>query len=461
MQTYLSGSGTPAENSRLIPPACLPRDRWYVLCLLTTVYAMNIADRYSISALIDPIRSELALSDGGVAFLTGGSLGLFYVTLGIPIAALADRTNRRNIIAVSIAVWSCMTALSGIAQSYTQLLLARFGVGIGEAGGTPPSTSILADKFPASRRPMALAIYALGASVGAYLGSSVAGGIAERYGWRAALVLLGIPGLIIGGFVRWTMREPKRGQLDPDCEADTAPTFLETVKGLARQRAAVHLLAGGTVATLWSWGLMWWMPTFLQRTHHLTVGGAGSLLGPMHLIAGTAGSLLAWGLTSLRFAQDPGNVAKALALITAIATVPSIIVFTPVSITTVADMLWMFVPAVYFFIGPVLGLLQNVVPAQSRAMASAILIFGANIANLVIAPQVVGWLSDALLASATTRASSLRWALLALAPTGFWAAWHFWRFSVALGSAPTSATQPAGVCVDRRCDRNSGDSGLP
>src|SRR5215475_14349519 len=153
----------------------LPRDRWYVLAVLTGVYALNIADRFSITTLIEPIRLELRLSDSGVAFITGPALAFFYVTVGIPVAAFADRANRRNIIAVSLALWSGMTALCGLAHNRWQLILARFGVGIGEAGGTPPSTSILADKFPPARRPMALTIYALGTCLGAWLGSSVAG----------------------------------------------------------------------------------------------------------------------------------------------------------------------------------------------------------------------------------------------------------------------------------------------
>jgi len=135
-------------------------DRWYVLAVMTIVYALNIADRYSISTLIEPIRLELQLTDSGVAFLTGVALALFYVTIGIPIALLADKANRRNILAIALALWSAMTAVCGLAQNYWQLLLARFGVGIGEAGGTPPATSILADKFPAAKRPMALTIFA-------------------------------------------------------------------------------------------------------------------------------------------------------------------------------------------------------------------------------------------------------------------------------------------------------------
>ena len=149
-----------------------------------------------------------------MAFLTGGALGLFYVTVGIWVAVMADRVNRRNILAVSLAVWSGITALCGLTHSYLQLLLARFGVGIGEAGGTPPSTSILADKFPPARRPMALTIFALGACLGAWLGSSVAGEAAERGGWRLAFLVLGVPGLALALLVWLTVREPRRGQLD-------------------------------------------------------------------------------------------------------------------------------------------------------------------------------------------------------------------------------------------------------
>src|SRR2546425_271550 len=167
--------------------AALPADRWYVLAILTVVYALNIADRFSISTLIEPIRQELRLSDSGVAFLTGVALALFYVTIGIPIAALADRTDRRRILALALALWSVMTAVCGLAQNYWQLLLARFGVGIGEAGGTPPSTSILADKFPPARRPMALSIFALRARLRAWVGSSLSGGGGPGPGLGGAL----------------------------------------------------------------------------------------------------------------------------------------------------------------------------------------------------------------------------------------------------------------------------------
>ena len=154
-------------------------ERWYVLIIMMMVYAINIADRYVMSTVLEPIRVELHLTDGGIAFLTGVSLALFYVTLGIPLSWVADRYNRRNLLAASLVAWSAMTALCGLSRGYWQLLLARIGVGVGEAGGTPACNSIVADYFPANRRPMAMTVFALGAPIGAWLGADMAGAVLD------------------------------------------------------------------------------------------------------------------------------------------------------------------------------------------------------------------------------------------------------------------------------------------
>ena len=407
-----------SDSSREAP------DRYYVLGILTLAYALNIADRFSISTLIEPIKHDLQLSDSGVGYLTGVALALFYVTLGLPVAALADKANRRDILAWALLIWSGMTALCGLSRSFTQLMLGRFGVGIGEAGGTAPSTSILADKFTPARRPFALTIFALGACLGAWLGSSVAGAAAERSGWRAAFLLLGIPGLALGALVWLTIREPERGCFDR--VRIPASSVRETLRFVARQRSAIHLVVGGSVATLWSWGLIWWTPAFLQRSHHLTVGSAGELLGPMHLVAGTASTLLAAWLMSRPAARDPKHITNLLALFVLASTVPSFLAYWVDSTRVATIYLWLFVPGVYFYIGPILGLLQNVLPAGMRATGCATLLFLANVGNLVIAPQAIGWLSDWLRSHSSAGDESLRWALLVLAPTGLWAAWHLW-----------------------------------
>jgi predicted MFS family arabinose efflux permease len=399
--------------------------RWYVLIIMMMVYAINIADRYVMSTVLEPIRVELHLTDGGIAFLTGVSLALFYVTLGIPLSWVADRYNRRNLLAASLVAWSAMTALCGLSRGYTQLLLARIGVGVGEAGGTPACNSIVADYFPASRRPMAMTVFALGAPIGTWMGADMAGAVANAYGWRAAFLALGVPGVIVGALVYFTVREPVRGRLDAHKD-DATPTMADTLRFLWKQKAAFHLVMGGGVSAFWGWGLMWFTPTFLQRSFDLSVGAAGAVVGPIHLIAGIAASLFtAWLLARPSFV-DPRRILWLLAGVTAAATIPSFIVYYTHSLQTATIMLWIFIPAIYFYIGPAMALIQNLAPCRMRAMFIAVSLLSANVLNLIVAPQGVGWLSDYFAGPAGPTAASLRMALLFLAPTGFWAAWHYW-----------------------------------
>jgi hypothetical protein len=262
--------------------------------------------------------------------------------------------------------------------------------------------------------------------------------------------MLGIPGLICALIVWLTVREPRRGELDAVGSLPTVISFRDTLRYISGQRAAIHLLIGGSIATFWSWGLMWWTPTFLVRSHHMTVGQAGALLGQMHLIAGTAGTLLASWLMSRPAAEDSRNVARLLGWVTAVTTVPSILLYWVVPESTATVLLWIFVPAVYFYIGPILGLLQNVVPSHMRATMCALLLFTANIANLVIAPQLVGWLSDWFAAAFGADKESLRWALLLIAPTGFWAAYHLWRSGATIREDELRARQAGADKISER-----------
>jgi predicted MFS family arabinose efflux permease len=401
--------------------------RWYALGVFTLGYALNIADRYVVSTLIEPIKAEMGLSDTSVGFLTGVSLAIFYVTLGIPLAVLADRANRRNLLAAAVAVWSAMTALCGQAQTFVQLMLARFGVGVGEAGGTPPSASLIADLFGPLQRSLAFSIFALGAPLGAWLGSEFAGRIAEQHGWRAAFTVLGVPGIVLALVILLTLREPVRGRLDGGAPSHAVPRrFKETLSYVWQRSSVFHVIAAGTMLTFWSWGLIWWTPAFLMRSHGLTVGEAGALLGPIHLIGGTGSLVVTAALMYLRAFRDPRRIMRFAALVALVATVPSILVYAG-DRSLVVPMLWILIPATYFYIGPLTGVLQNLVPGGMRAQAMAILLFTANIANLVVAPQLLGFASDVVAATTALGADSLRWVLAFTAPAGFWAAWHCWR----------------------------------
>ena len=402
--------------------------RWYILTIMMLVYTINIADRYVMSTVLEPIRLELKLTDGGIAFLTGVSLALFYVTLGIPLSWVADRYNRKNLLAAALVAWSVMTALCGLSQGYWQLLMARIGVGVGEAGGTPACNSIVADYFPAARRPMAMTVFALGAPIGAWLGADMAGMVANAYGWRAAFLALGIPGLVMGVIVYLTIREPQRGRLDAVAAA-SAPSIRETLRYLLAHKAAFHVIMGGGVSAFWGWGLMWFTPTFLQRTYGLDVGAAGAVVGPIHLVAGIGASLFtAWLLSRPSF-TDPRRIVWLLAIVTAVATVPSFLAYWTHSLPLATLMLCTFIPAIYFYIGPAMAMVQNLAPCRMRAMAIAVSLVVANVLNLIVAPQAVGWLSDHFAGPVGADAASLRLALLVLAPMGLWAAWHYWAAS--------------------------------
>jgi predicted MFS family arabinose efflux permease len=401
--------------------------RWYVLLVLTLVYALSIADRFVMSTLIEPIKADLGLSDSSIGFLTGSSLAFFYVTAGLPLATLADRANRRTMIALALGAWSVMTTLCGFAQNYWQLLLARIGVGVGEAGGTPPSASLLSDYFTSRRRALALSVYSVGASLGSMLGSS-AGYASDAWGWRAAFYVLGVPGVLVAVLVAVTIREPERGRLDAAPAPTPAPartTLKDTLRFARVQPALLHTWLGAMVYTLWSWGLMWWTPSFLVRSHHMSLGDAGGALSLMHGIGGTAVLLITMLLMGPLGKRDPRLVPWFVAAIIAIGTVPSILAYSVSSSHTALLMLWIFIPLSYAPFGPTFALLQNLVPASMRAQAVAVMLFCANIANLVIAPQAVGFASDLL--RPLYGAESLRHVLVPMAFVGFWAAWHYWR----------------------------------
>ena len=402
--------------------------RWYVVLICGLVYALNIADRYVVSTVLEPIRQEFHLSDSGVGWLTGVSLALFYITVGIPISQLADRSNRRNIVAGAMVLWSAMTALLGLTQNFWQFLAARIGVGVGEAGGTPPSTSMIADYFPRDRRPFALTVYAMGLPLGAWLGSDVAGRIVDHYhSWRAAFIALGIPGVIFGIIIMLTVREPPRGRFEAVDASDIPKATLgDTLRFIWSSRSAWHINAAGAIICLWGWGLMYWTQTFFERAYGLTTAQAGARLGTIYLWAGIAATLATGAILAMPQMRAPKRIARFLAAIVLCATVPSFIIYWTHSLAVATAMLWIVVPAIYLYVGPTMALFLNFMPASMRAQGMAISLLAANVANLIIAPVAVGWISDALAGPLGNNTDSLRYALMLLSLTGFWAAWHYW-----------------------------------
>ncbi len=409
--------------------------RWYVLLVMCLVYAVSIADRYVVSTVLEPIRLEFGLNDAQAGFLTGVPMGFFYVFCGIPMSWLADRANRRNILAVSMAGLVELSPRSAGNRAISGNSSAtRVGVGVGEAGGTPPANSIIADYFPADRRPMALGVFALGAPIGAWLGADRRRfSIAHALGWRAAFLALGIPGVLLGLIIYLTVREPERGRMDTVAAA-AAPPILESLRFLWQQRAAFHVVMASGVCALWGWGLVWFTPTFLIRSYGLDVGQAGAITGNIHLVGGilaTAGT--AWVLFYGRRwrIRKPGGLAARGPECDARHRFPSFIAYwtTPLPVAR-ARLFWLFIPAIYFYIGPCMGSDGRTWPSRMRAMFTAWSLLVGNVFNLIIAPQGVGLLSDWFAGKATVPdAHSLR-----LAPPGA-------RTDRALGGAAFSARE--------------------
>src|SRR6201992_3127447 len=215
----------PEASAQLRAPAVAPPRRYYVLAILTVIYALNFLDRTIFNVLIEPIKKEFALSDTTMGLLAGFGFVLFYSLLGIPIARVADRVSRRNIVALAVAFWSAMTFLCGLASSVTTLALARIGVGIGESAGTPASQSLVADLFDKNERPRALGIFAIGTYLGVFLGYFIGGWVNQHYGWRMAFFSAGLPGIALAAVVWLTVAEPTRGTMaEKFTPAPTRPT---------------------------------------------------------------------------------------------------------------------------------------------------------------------------------------------------------------------------------------------
>ena len=374
-------------------PAPTPAYRAWVLGLLVTVYTSNFIDRTIVAVLQQPIKNELRLSDAQLGFLGGFAFAIFYAGLGLPIARLAERANRKAIVAVSLAVWSVMTALCGFASGFATLFLFRVGVGIGEAGGSPPSQSMISDYYPPEKRATALSIYSLGIPFGSLLGAILGGIIAQRYGWRSAFFVVGGPGLVLALVMALTMKEPARGRYDTETSGATLP-LMGVVRHLAARRSWIHIAIGASLAAFASYGIGGFSAAYFIRAFHLSVQDVGLLFGLLGGVS-AAGGTLAGGLVTDRLGRRD---ARWYALVPAI----GLIVSAPITMAGyLAPTLWvavviLLVPPIlqYTFLGPSLGLTHNMVGPRMRATATAILFLVINLIGLGFGPLFVGWLSD-------------------------------------------------------------------
>ena len=398
--------------------------RNYVLGILVVVYTFNFIDRQILSILLESIKNDLNLSDTSLGMLSGFAFALFYATLGIPIAKYADYGNRRNLISLAIGVWSFMTALSGLAQNFFHLLVARIGVGIGEAGCSPPAHSMISDYFPANVRSTALGIYSLGIPFGIMFGLFAGGWINEYFGWRIAFFVVGVPGILLAIIFRYTVQEPKRGQAEGRSDNKDQPTIMETAKYLLNKKSFRHLAFGASLAAFVGYGAITWLPSFFQRSYGMQTGDVGWYLGLILGIPGGLGIFLGGYLSDYLGSKDVRWCLWIVAIAMFITTPLYYMVY--LSPTATISFLWLIVPIAFgnFYQATTFSQTQGVVELRMRSVAAAILLFIINIIGLGFGPQAVGILSDIL--SANYGKESLRYSLMILTTLKLWCAYHYY-----------------------------------
>ncbi|MBK5912705.1 MFS transporter [Rhodothalassium salexigens] len=428
--------------------------------MLILVYTFNFVDRQIVGILAPAIKADLDLSDTQLAWMGGVAFALFYTTLGLPVARLADRWSRTGVMTIALALWSAMTALSGLAQSFWQLFLARMGVGVGEAGGVAPAYALIADYFPSHQRARALAVYSLGIPLGGGLAVGVGGVLAETLDWRAAFLIVGLAGVAIAPLFRLTVREPARraakppapasasGSASPPASAPTpaqggpaqaAPSEAQAGSGdggfgavlaLLRTKPSFWLLSlGAASASMVGYGLMFWLPSFFVRSFADTLPAffawapavlvpadagpvrlAGFFYGAILLVGGTVG-VLAGGILADRLGRTDRAAYARVPAVAFLAILPALVIGLLTHTPAAAFAAFLVLQALSLtWLGPLLSAFQHLVPATMRATASALFLLINNLIGLALGNLLIGALSDAL--AARFGAESLRYAML-------------------------------------------------
>ena len=365
-------------------------NRKVLMALLVIAYTLNFIDRQIAGILAEPIKHDLGLTDSQLGWLGGTAFALFYTVLAIPIARYADRSDRSIILTAGLALWSLATAVCGLAQNFVQLFVSRMSVGIGEAAGVAPAYSLLTDLYPAERRARAMALFSLGIPLGSAMGVVFGGLIAAKIDWRMAFIVLGIVGLLFAPFF-------KRGVRDPGHSHREAAVSVGQVFALISRKPTFWLMsfAAGT-GSLISYGLAFWIPSFLARSFHLELVDRSLIYGTIVFIGGLAGVWLG-GVVGDRLKQARPSAYALVPTVTYALCLPTfLLAFSSTSI--VASSLLFIIPTALSlaWLGPVIGAINGLVPAHMRATASAMFLFINNLIGLGLGTLVIGTISDAL-----------------------------------------------------------------
>lgn len=403
--------------------------RWIVLLLLTLAYVVSMIDRQLPFILVEPIKADLKLSDTEIGLLGGILFAGFYAICGLPLARLADLYPRKYILAGSITFWSLLTGFGGLATNFIQLAISRIGGAVGEAGCTPTAHSLIADYFPLSRRATAIAIYSIGGPIGTMLGLILGGWINDMSNWRTALLVVGLPGVLLAVVILLVMREPVRGATDeaaPSASArEKAPDLMGTLRLLWSRKCFRHMAMGVGLYAFGASAKVAFAPAFLMRSHGLTASEAGGALGLVVGISGIAGTL-AGGILGDVLGKADKRWYLWLPGIALFLAAPSLVISFLAPGTGMS--LGFLIPSYglgILFIAPTFAMTQALVDPRSRAMASAVLMASMFIIGNSFGPTIVGAVSDYLVP--TMGKDSLRWALSLTALTNLWGVFHYFR----------------------------------
>ena len=404
-----------------------PRVTWRThlsLALLALVYIFSFIDRQVVAVLIEPIKREFGVGDTAIGLLTGLAFGVLYAALGIPVGRLADRGNRRNIVAVCCGLWSLATIACGMVVQFWQLLLARMSVAVGEAGGMAPSIALLSDLYPKERRALAIGVFMMGSNLGLLLGLALGGWIAQHYGWRTTFITFGLPGLVLALLVRLLVHEPRRGGFElaqPVAPAIQEPLLAQVRRLLAMPSLRNVALACG-VGGVAAYGYGIWVPSFLVRSHGMSIAHAGLLFGLASGGGAMAGALFGGWLCD-RLAQRDARWQIGLPLLGALLSVPAALAFLLWPAADFWQLGTLRVPHAMVFAllfgffaawWPALSYnaVSQMVTASERTVAAAVLNLFITLLGVGLGPLVTGFFSDLL--APVYGAEALRWSLAAV-----------------------------------------------
>ena len=405
-----------------------------MLWVLLVVYIFNFLDRQIVNILAEPIKTDLGLTDTELGLLAGPAFAVFYALLGIPIARYADKdgTNRIRLISIALAIWSAMTAVCGLAQNFVQLLFARIGVGIGEAGCTPAAHSLISDSVEPAKRSSAIAFYGMGVPIGSLLGLIIGGIVNDLYGWRVALMLVGLPGLLLALVVLFVLREPRhlKPAIEAAAEKPAQLTTGEAMREIFASRAFVYILIAASVTAFLGYGKALWTISFFIRSHGLSTTEAGLSMAVVLGLAGVLGTWLGGKMADKFGPRDKKHILTFPAYGMALAA-PVLFLGYYMEDWRVAVAL-LIVPTILnsAYYGPAYGCVQGLVRPQARAVAASIMLFGQNLIGLGFGPFLFGVLSDML--APTYGQESVRYVLYGAAWLGLIPAFFFWRASLRL-----------------------------